>query len=204
MNKIVLLLILATLMSCGSSKSKRVVTTKSESEVISQTTNKPARRGPARKTTTTTSRNKESGHNTEDNQNIEVIPIRSPLIANIINTAKSYEGVRYKYGGTTKKGMDCSGLIFTAFQSEDISLPRSSSAMATHGDWIDVKEVKEGDLLFFATKRNSRTINHVGLVTSSRLGRVEFIHASTSKGVMTSLLSERYWYFAFVQARRIL
>ncbi|PIB33676.1 glycoside hydrolase [Gaetbulibacter sp. 5U11] len=198
MNKIVLLLILATLISCGSSKSKRVVTTKSESEAISQTTNKPARRGPARKTTTTTSRN------TEDNQNIEVIPISSPLIANIINTAKSYEGVRYKYGGTTKKGMDCSGLIFTAFQSEDISLPRSSSAMATHGDWIDVKEVKEGDLLFFATKRNSRTINHVGLVTSSRLGRVEFIHASTSKGVMTSLLSERYWYFAFVQARRIL
>ena len=198
MNKIVLLLILATLISCGSSKSKRVVTTKSESEAISQTTNKPARRGPARKTTTTTFRN------TEDNQNIEVIPISSPLIANIINTAKSYEGVRYKYGGTTKKGMDCSGLIFTAFQSEDISLPRSSSAMATHGDWIDVKEVKEGDLLFFATKRNSRTINHVGLVTSSRLGRVEFIHASTSKGVMTSLLSERYWYFAFVQARRIL
>ncbi len=204
MNKIVLLLILATLMSCGSSKSKRVVTTKSESEVISQTNNKPARRGPARKTSTKYTRDIATDDQSEDNQSVEAIAVNNPLIASIINNAQSYEGVRYKYGGTTKKGMDCSGLIYTAFQSEDISLPRSSSAMATHGDWIDVKEVREGDLLFFATKRNSRTVNHVGLVTSSRLGRVEFIHASTSKGVMTSLLSERYWYFAFVQARRLL
>ena len=128
----------------------------------------------------------------------------SSNVTNIIDYAKTFKGVKYKYGGTTKKGMDCSGLIYTAFSAEDISLPRSSSAMATQGDWIDVKDVKEGDLLFFATKRNSRTVNHVGLVTSSRLGNVEFIHASTSKGVMSSLLSERYWYFAFVQARRLL
>ncbi len=200
MRKITLLILLTTLLSCGSSKNKHVITTKSEA--ISKADNKPVRRSPSIKN---------SKNNTEDlvvnsgnEEIIESIPVSNATISNIINSAKSYEGVRYKYGGTTKKGMDCSGLIYTAFNSENIKLPRSSSVMATHGDWIDLKEVQEGDLLFFATRRNSRTINHVGLVTSSRPGRVEFIHASTSKGVMTSLLSERYWYFAFVQARRVL
>ncbi|WP_272021827.1 C40 family peptidase [Olleya namhaensis] len=191
MKKIALLLLITTILSCGSSKSKHVVTKKSESKTTAQTETKRNRKRPTRKPTHT------------ETLETNTTPTY-PIIANIINRAKSFEGVRYKYGGTTKKGMDCSGLLYTAFGSENVDLPRTSSAMAQQGDWIDVKEVEEGDLLFFATKRNSRSINHVGLVTSSRPGRVEFIHSSTSKGVMTSLLSERYWYFAFVQARRIL
>ncbi len=83
-------------------------------------------------------------------------------------------------------------------------MPRTTTTLATHGDWIDLKEVQEGDLLFFATSKNSRKVNHVGIVTTSRLGKVEFIHSSTSRGVMISDLSEKYWYFAFVQARRVL
>ncbi len=122
----------------------------------------------------------------------------------ITNYAKQFEGTRYKYGGTTKKGMDCSGLIYTSFKSEAILLPRTTKDLSTTGDWIDLKEVKKGDLLFFATKKNSRKVNHVGIVTASQVGRVEFIHSTTSKGVITSELSERYWYFAFVQARRVL
>lgn len=123
---------------------------------------------------------------------------------NVIDHAKAYNGVRYKYGGTTKKGMDCSGLVYTSFKKENISLPRTTKDLSTFGEWIDLKEVKKGDLLFFATKRKSRTVNHVGIVTDSRVGNVEFIHASTSNGVMISNLAERYWYFAFVQARRVL
>ncbi len=122
----------------------------------------------------------------------------------IIDYAQTFNGVRYKYGGTTKKGMDCSGLVTTAFKKEDILLPRTTSQLAVSGEWIDVKEVQKGDLLFFATRKNSRTVNHVGIVTNTRPGYVEFIHSTTSKGVITSELSEKYWYFAFVQARRIL
>ena len=198
MKKIALLLLITTILSCGSSKSKHVVTKKSESKTTAQTEPKRNRKRPNRKPVKTKTTE------TTTTPTYPTITATSPKIANIINSAKSFEGVRYKYGGTTKKGMDCSGLLYTAFGSENVDLPRTSSAMAQQGDWIDVKEVAEGDLLFFATKRNSRTINHVGLVTSSRPGRVEFIHSSTSKGVMTSLLSERYWYFAFVQARRLL
>lgn len=123
---------------------------------------------------------------------------------NVVERAKEFNGVRYKYGGTTKKGMDCSGLVWTAFKQENISLPRTTKDLSTSGEWVDLKEVKKGDLLFFATKKKSRNVNHVGIVTDSRIGNVEFIHASTSKGVMISNLAERYWYFAFVQARRVL
>jgi len=123
---------------------------------------------------------------------------------NVVDHAKQFDGVRYKYGGTTKKGMDCSGLVFTSFNKENISLPRTTKDLSNTGVWIDVKEVQKGDLLFFATKKNSRNINHVGIVTDSRVGHVDFIHASSSKGVMVSNLAERYWYFAFVQARRVL
>jgi cell wall-associated NlpC family hydrolase len=122
----------------------------------------------------------------------------------IINYAKQFNGVSYKYGGTTKSGMDCSGLVSTIFKSEDVLLPRSSKDMATIGNWVDVKEVEKGDLLFFATKRNSREINHVGLVTDVRPGFVEFIHSTVNAGVIYSNLAERYWHFAFIQARRIL
>ena len=100
--------------------------------------------------------------------------------------------------------MDCSGLIYTSFKEHNISLPRSTSGLRSYGDWVDLKEVNVGDLVFFATSKNSRDVNHVGIVTDVRPGNVEFIHASTSRGVMISSLAEKYWYFAFVQARRVL
>ncbi|MCL4146666.1 UNVERIFIED_CONTAM: hypothetical protein GTU68_007987 [Idotea baltica] len=100
--------------------------------------------------------------------------------------------------------MDCSGLVYTAFKKEQINLPRTTKDLAKTGDWVDLELIQVGDLLFFATKKNSRSVNHVGIVTTSRTGYVEFIHASSSRGVMISNLAERYWYLAYVQARRIL
>jgi len=122
----------------------------------------------------------------------------------IVKYAKTFDGTRYKYGGTTKRGMDCSGLIYTSFKEHNINLPRTTAALQSTGSWIDLKEVNVGDLIFFATKKNSRKVNHVGIVTNVRTGNVEFIHASSSRGVMVSSLAEKYWYFAFVQARRVL
>lgn len=132
------------------------------------------------------------------------LPKTDSLAISITNYAKQFNGVKYKYGGTTKKGMDCSGLVTTAFKSENIYLPRTAEDLALEGNWIDLKDVQKGDLLFFATQKNKRNVNHVGLVTEARLGLIEFIHASTSLGVIISNLSERYWFTNFVQARRIL
>lgn len=128
----------------------------------------------------------------------------SKQATSIVEYAKGFKGVKYKYGGTTKKGMDCSGLIYTSFGAHDISMPRTAKDLAVNGNWIDIKKIKEGDLVFFATKKNSRKVNHVGIVTDVSKDEVSFIHASSSRGVMISKLSERYWYFAYVQARRYL
>jgi cell wall-associated NlpC family hydrolase len=100
--------------------------------------------------------------------------------------------------------MDCSGLVFVAFKQENIVLPRVSTDMAKKGFHIKLTEVEKGDLLFFKTNKNKNEINHVGLVITSKVGLVKFIHATTSKGVTVSTLNEQYWRSAFTEARRIL
>lgn len=122
----------------------------------------------------------------------------------IIREARTYKGTKYKYGGNTKRGIDCSGLIHNAFGKNGIAMPRTSRELAKSGDWIDIKKVVPGDLVFFATKKNSRTVNHVGIVTSTKGNTFQFIHSTTSRGVIESKISERYWYLAYVQARRYL
>lgn len=122
----------------------------------------------------------------------------------IIAYAKQFEGVRYKWGGTTKDGMDCSGLVSESFRAFDVILPRISRDIAKQGDKIPLKDVTTGDLLFFKTGNRRNSINHVGLIISIKDNDIEFIHATTSKGVITSWLNETYWLKAFSEARRIL
>ena len=122
----------------------------------------------------------------------------------IIESALDYTGTRYKYGGTTKKGMDCSGLLYVAFLQNDIALPRSSHLMADEGKRIKPSQIQKGDLLFFKTQRGKKKINHVGLVVDVEDDNVKFIHSTTSRGVIVSSLLEGYWNYSFVKAARIL
>ena len=122
----------------------------------------------------------------------------------IVNHARTFSGTPYAWGGTTRKGMDCSGLIYVSYKEEGITLPRVSRDMATRGKKINKSAIKKGDLVFFKTSKRSKKINHVGLVTEVKSGTVYFIHSTTSKGVLTSSLEEKYWKKAYNQARRIL
>lgn len=122
----------------------------------------------------------------------------------IILQAQAFSGTKYKFGGTTSKGMDCSGLIYVAFQKENIVLPRVSRDMAKKGKPVTKSKVKKGDLVFFRTNKSKRQINHVGLVTAVKNGKIFFIHSTTSRGVLTSSLDENYWKKAFVEARRVI
>ena len=126
-----------------------------------------------------------------------------PEATRITNYALDFQGTRYKYGGTTKKGMDCSGLIYTSFQKEGIQLPRVSRDMAKRGYKIHTNQVNVGDLLFFQTNKSRKVINHVGLVVEIVPGNVSFIHSTTSRGVIVSSLNEKYWNSAYVMARRV-
>lgn len=122
----------------------------------------------------------------------------------IIDSALQYSGVRYKFGGTTKKGMDCSGLLYVSFGENEIQLPRTSYHMAEEGKRVPLNNIAKGDLLFFKTSRGSKRINHVGMVVAIENDEIKFIHASTSRGVIVSSLREGYWNRAFVRANRIL
>lgn len=121
----------------------------------------------------------------------------------IIQTAMDYSGTRYRYGGTSRKGMDCSGLLYVAFNAHDFALPRVSHEMADQGRRIRVSKLQKGDLLFFKTSRRGKRINHVGLVVEVKEGDVRFIHATTSRGVIVSSLREGFWNYAFVKATRV-
>ena len=128
---------------------------------------------------------------------------RSEFSFDIINEAKNYLGVRYRAGGTTTQGMDCSGLVTAVFNEFDFKLPRSSKDMATVGEKVDPNEIAPGDLVFFKTNGRS-VINHVGIVTDVDGENFKFIHSSTSKGVIISSNNEPYYKRSFVQANRVL
>ncbi|SNY94487.1 C40 family peptidase [Flagellimonas pacifica] len=122
----------------------------------------------------------------------------------IVSTALTFSGTRYKFGGITKKGMDCSGLIFISLKENDISFPRVSYQMAEQGKRIKLTQIEKGDLLFFKTSKRGKRINHVGLVVDVKGVDVKFIHSTTSRGVIVSSLREGYWNHAFVKAMRFL
>ena len=127
----------------------------------------------------------------------------SYFIQQLISTAMEYNGVRYRGGGTTRSGMDCSGLVNTTFKAHDISLPRSSNDMSKVGKKINISQVKKGDLIFFKTS-NRNVINHVGLVTDVKDDEIIFIHSSVQRGVIVSSTKEAYYQRTFAQANRVL
>lgn len=130
-------------------------------------------------------------------------PEKRSLVKNLIETAMSNIGVKYKAGGTTKNGFDCSGLVYTTFESENIKLPRSSFEQAKVGKVITLNDAKKGDLIFFKTNK-SKQINHVGLITEVNINEIKFIHSSTSKGVIISSTKEPYYHDSFFQVNRII
>ncbi len=182
MRKILLLFLVLQLGSCGIVK-KKTTYGKERKVAVAASESKP------RKSTEITKEQTPAALSTADN---------------IINTALTYAGTRYKYGGTTKRGMDCSGLLYVAFGEHDVQLPRVSYHMAEEGKRVKVNKVVKGDLLFFKTKKRGGKINHVGMVVTVDDHEIKFIHASSSRGVIVSSLREGYWNSAFVKATRIL
>lgn len=130
-------------------------------------------------------------------------PTDSYLSLQLINNAMEFLGVRYRGGGTTTAGMDCSGMVTAVFNLFDIKLPRSSNQMAQVGEKVEGDDIQKGDLIFFRTN-GRKVINHVGVVVEKIGDEIKFIHASTSKGVMVSSTEEPYYKRTFAQVNRII
>lgn len=120
----------------------------------------------------------------------------------VLNAAYSWLGTPYRYGGSSKSGMDCSGLVYRAYANADIQLPRSSYQQSRIGERISRKEAKPGDLIFFRT--TGRQISHVGIINQVKGNEIQFIHASESRGVMISSSENVYWKRRVVQLNRVI
>lgn len=116
--------------------------------------------------------------------------------------AESYLGTPYRYGGTTRNGIDCSAFVLSVFGATmGMHLPRVAAAQAQEGERVAREDMRKGDLVFFS---NGGRISHVGIVHDvDENGSVRFIHASTSRGVMISPLTDSYWGPKFRFAKRI-
>ena len=132
--------------------------------------------------------------------------IRAEKVDRVINTARSFTGTPYKWGGTTRAGMDCSGLVNISFQSAGVELPRTTNDLRKVGKSTDIYNLQPGDLVFFAmNKKKRRRITHVGIVTEVRgKDNVKFIHSSSSLGVVEANLMSRYYQGVFRKARRVM
>jgi cell wall-associated NlpC family hydrolase len=121
----------------------------------------------------------------------------------VIKTARSYIGTPYRYGGSTRRGMDCSGLLCASFEAANIKLPRTSNEQAGFGAEVRLAHLSPGDLVFFAENKGSNRISHVGLVTEvNGRNEVKFIHSSTSRGVIEDNFYSDYYQKIFVKAVR--
>lgn len=111
---------------------------------------------------------------------------------------RDWRGTPYRYGGTTRDGIDCSAFVQLVYGDVfGINLPRATAEQVHTGEMINRRDLRPGDLVFFKTRPRTR---HVGIY----LGEGEFAHASTSQGVMISHLDEAYWRARFWTSRRLL
>jgi len=119
----------------------------------------------------------------------------------IVKTANRYVGVPYRWGGESPRtGFDCSGLTMVVYQINGLNLPRSSRQQWKAGISINRRQLRKGDLVFFAT-RGGRKVSHVGIYT----GGGKFLHApGRGRRIQTTSLSSKYYRARYVGARSYL
>lgn len=131
-------------------------------------------------------------------------PYQLPVLADsILERGMSLIGTRYRFGGTSEAGFDCSGFIGYLFREEaGMNLPRSTREMINvKAPLVARNNLKPGDLLFFSTNGRGR-VSHAGIY----LGDDQFIHSSSrrSGGVRVDSLGDSYWSKTFIEAKRAL
>lgn len=114
----------------------------------------------------------------------------TPQIGALVAEAARWLGVPYKYAGNDKKGVDCSGLTSQVFlKTLNVKMPRSSREQQQWCINIRKENLQPGDLVFFATGSDRNRVSHVGIY----IGNGDIIHASSSRGVIISNLTENYY-----------
>lgn len=126
-------------------------------------------------------------------------------ITHVIHVAESYLGVPYRYGGTSKTGVDCSGLLLNCYREIGVNLPRTAKEQSKFGKRKGWGSVRPGDVVYFKFKeKGKKKWYHAGLITKVSDDKVEFIHASSSRGVVTADLKAPYYKDNVKNFRRVI
>ena len=129
---------------------------------------------------------------------------RTFVIDSVITFGKKFLGLRYKYGGTTPQGFDCSGYVSYLFHKFGYKLPHSSSEMSTVGQKIDIKQAQPGDLICFKGRSTkSSRVGHVALIIQADSGQITMMH-SCQRGVLIEKYNQSdYYKRRYLMCRRV-
>lgn len=118
----------------------------------------------------------------------------------LVDAALKWIGTRYRYGGDSRNGTDCSGLVMRLYSDVcAVKIPRTTSAQHDFCTRLKRKDARPGDLVFFGSSKSGSSVSHVGLY----IGKGEMIHASSSQGVVVSDIEKGYWADRFKGAGRV-
>jgi hypothetical protein len=124
-------------------------------------------------------------------------------VRKVIAAMRDMKGTPHKSGGMSRLGIDCSGLMAVGFRAIEKEIPRRAADQVSLGSEVKVENLQPGDMVFFTDSKIGKGITHVGMVTEVvESGKIQFIHTSSSLGVVESNLYEAYWQKTFVKAVR--
>ncbi|WP_445375021.1 bifunctional murein DD-endopeptidase/murein LD-carboxypeptidase [Photorhabdus tasmaniensis] len=128
----------------------------------------------------------------------EALVLNLDIKSKILSQYNGWKGVAYRLGGNTRRGIDCSAFVQRTFRDQfGMELPRSTFEQQNIGKKIDRSKLRPGDLVLFKTGTRTR---HVGIY----VGNDQFVHASTSNGVIVSRLNSTYWSKRYYGGRRVI
>ncbi|WP_420576264.1 C40 family peptidase [Ekhidna sp.] len=129
---------------------------------------------------------------------------RAKRIESVIATGRSYIGTPYKWGGMSRSGIDCSGLIYNSYKTIGVSLPRTAKAQSKTGKKRGWNSLREGDLVYFKFKKKGSKWYHSGMITHVSNDKILFVHSSSSRGVIESNLLADYYKNNVKKFRRVI
>ena len=125
-------------------------------------------------------------------------------IGAVVWKARTYIGTPYRYGGNSKSGIDCSGLIQKCYAVIDVKLPRTAKEQSKIGSSKSWGSLRRGDIVYFKFKQKGEKWWHTGMISKVEKGEIKFIHASTSRGVIESNLMSDYYKKNVKKFRRVI
>lgn len=130
---------------------------------------------------------------------------RELLIDSVITFGKQFLGLKYKYGGSTPQGFDCSGYVSYIYGKYGLKLPHSSAAIGTLGNKIDIHQAEKGDVMLFKGRSTkSNRVGHVALIIQADSGQITLMHSACQSGVVIEKYNTSHYYTSrYLMCRRV-